>query len=105
MFQLSWCPPAWRGLVHELNGRPIDGTDGIRDVDAPCEEFRSEHTPRTNPGSGRCDTDGHYLCVECPHISLEAIRGRRDECAECGGKLELRHEHQITPDFCPRCLS
>jgi hypothetical protein len=35
------------------------GTPGVRDKDAPCQEFQ--------PGIplGNCETDGHYLCAEC----------------------------------------
>lgn len=78
-------PPTWRALLAELNGRPLDGTLGIRDVDAPCYEFEPYGQPNEHsPGEGACETDGHYLCVECKHISLRAVRRRTDRCEDCG---------------------
>lgn len=50
--------------------RVPDGTDGIRDVDNPCEMFASGE-----PESGRCFGDGHYICAECIHL----IEWRREE--------------------------
>lgn len=50
---------SWVGIE-----RMPDGMPGIRDVDAPCEDF----TPGTTAGTlaiGDCATDGHYLCDEC----------------------------------------
>ena len=41
--------------------RVPDGLDGIRDIDAPCEEFKN------GSPSGDCQSDGHYLCRECRH--------------------------------------
>lgn len=44
-------------------GRMRDGVEGVRDVDAPCEGFR------IGAPSGDCDSDGHYICQECKHLS------------------------------------
>lgn len=54
----------WYALVSELNGRPLVGTPGIRDVDHPCEEYDG----KGYDGRGRCDSDGHYECVNCSHL-------------------------------------
>jgi len=102
-------PPAWRAVVSELNGGRIpDGVAGIRDIDAPCEEFLPEG--ECAPGGAAfsdCETDGHYLCEECVHISVRALRSRRDECEDCGTKLVHRdygHGHRsLEPDRCPSC--
>lgn len=63
-------PPAWAALVAEVNGRPLDGTPGIRDINAPCELFDGKEPD----GSGTCWSDGHYLCRECSHLSRESSR-------------------------------
>jgi len=82
-------PPVWRALVSEINGgRVLDGEPGIRDIDAPCEAFEPAGKPfQLAAGTGTCETDGHHMCVECVHITLETLRARRDLCVECGAKL------------------
>lgn len=72
---------AWAELVESVNGRTSLGRVGVRDPDGPCEEFDGAGYD----GSGRCQSDGHYLCVECSHLSPDAARfqeygrdGRRD---------------------------
>jgi len=65
-------------------------------VDAPCDVF----TPG-EPGHGECDTDGHYLCVECVHISSVTLRKRRDECTDCGAKLIREPWSNGEPTDCP----
>lgn len=58
-------PPAWAALVAEVNGRPLAGTPGVRDIGAPCELFDGIEPD----GSGDCHGDGHWLCDECSHLS------------------------------------
>lgn len=41
------------------------GRPGVRSTHAPCSEY-SPGTP-----SGTCETDGHYLCIECKHLNPE----------------------------------
>jgi len=41
---------------------PGCGVKGIRDSDNPCEVFDP------GPASGDCQTDGHYLCIECKEL-------------------------------------
>lgn len=97
-------PHRWLALWSELNGRIPDGTDGVRDQSAPCEHFRSEYTAKTNPGEGSCETDGHYLCVECPEIELRSLRCRRGECEKCGDKLQPNPAwHSLESTWCPKC--
>lgn len=83
-------PPVWRGLVAQLNGGPIqDGEPGIRDIDAPCEAFEPAGAAFDMAnGTGDCQTDGHYICSECVHISLETLRTRKDQCFDCGAPME-----------------
>lgn len=91
-------PPIWRALVSEINGGRIpDGEPGIRDVDAPCDDFVPAGKPwQDAAGDGACDTDGHYVCRECVHISQRELRRRRDQCEDSGGPL--------TPgDVCRAC--
>jgi hypothetical protein len=89
MVPLLDVPEPWRALVWEINGnRPFDGTPGIRDVDAPCDAFEPAGEPfEQAKGEGSCDTDGHYICSECVHISLRVLRARRDQCEDCGAPL------------------
>lgn len=61
---------AWAELVENVNGRTCIGQRGVRDPDGPCEEF----TATGYDGTGTCRSDGHYLCVECHHLSPEAPR-------------------------------
>jgi hypothetical protein len=90
-------PFDWAVLVATVNGRSFVGMAGIRDPDALCEAFRPGE-----PGKGRCDTDGHYMCEECAEISLRELRRRRELCEECGAALvhvgASRH-----PDHCQAC--
>ena len=91
-------PERWVGLMSELNGRIPDGTAGIRDIDAPCDAFMPVGAPyEYSKGTGDCDTDGHYICLECIRISLREVRRRRELCLECGTKL-VRVNHV---DECP----
>lgn len=97
---LAEVPTLWRSLVWEVNGRDgriPDGEPGIRDVDAPCDFFEPAGAPWVYAdGTGDCETDGHYICKECVHISLRALRRRMDLCEDCGGKLG-------PGDECSRC--
>ncbi|MFA5135367.1 MAG: DUF1653 domain-containing protein [Patescibacteria group bacterium] len=45
-----------------------DGTAGVRDVNAPCADFRPG-----KPDGVFCAGDGHYLCRECAELDLRAI--------------------------------
>ena len=58
-------------VIHDtVFTRPPDGIPGIRDIDCPCGGFE--------PGdpAGVCDTDGHYICIECKHLDPEYGRER-----------------------------
>lgn len=46
-----------------IDGFIPDGVPGIRSVDHPCSAF-TPGVPR-----GTCDSDGHYICQECKHLS------------------------------------
>lgn len=101
-------PPVWRALVSELcGGRVPDGLPGIRDIDAPCEVFEPVGAPHERaPGNGDCETDGHYICSECVHISLREARRRRDRCEDCGEPLvRSQHGRHVSRDVdcCPIC--
>ena len=60
----------WAVLEAAVNGRPVIGMPGVRDPEYPCEEFDG----RGYDGNGRCDSDGHYVCVECSHLAPDALR-------------------------------
>lgn len=78
-------PERWARLVAEINDQPKVGQPGVRDVDAPCDEYLPTGDPgpdwlglRVTPsGYGSCDSDGHYLCVGCQHVSQRSIDERR----------------------------
>ncbi len=82
-------PTAWLPLVSQINGGPIpDGEPGIRSEHAPCDFYDPVGGPWEYAlGNGDCDTDGHYLCVECKRISESAFRRARGLCLDCGAKL------------------
>lgn len=61
---------AWAELVANVNGRSFLGQVGVRDPDGPCEVFDG----RGYDGSGKCMSDGHWLCAECSELSPEAPR-------------------------------
>jgi len=64
-------PPKWEALYREVNRLPgILGAPGVRDPDGVCEGFDGNGFD----GTGRCMSDGHYLCVECSELSPEAPR-------------------------------
>jgi hypothetical protein len=100
----------WDQLIAEVNGRSIFGASGVRDPESPCEAFRPkgaafERVVEADLGYNRCETDGHYLCVECLAISVEALRDRESRCRECGTPLQFRdHERWPNdPTRCPAC--
>lgn len=67
--------PGWELLVAQVNGRGEFGMRGVRDPEAPCEAFDPVENIDwigvriTAPGSGGCDSDGHYLCMGCRELS------------------------------------
>lgn len=46
---------------------------GIRDTQCPCFEY--EPGPAVD---GTCETDGHYVCSDCKHISPRTLAHRVD---------------------------
>jgi hypothetical protein len=68
---LNKLPLAWEELHRLVNGEPgYEGAIGVRSAEYPCTEFDG----RGYDGGGDCMSDGHYLCVECSHLSPEAPR-------------------------------
>ncbi len=72
---------AWHELTENVNGRTVLGQAGVRDPEYICEDFNGAGYD----GSGKCLSDGHYLCVECSELAPNAPRfeefgrdGRRD---------------------------
>ena len=60
----------WNELVEHVNGRTMLGDPGVRDPEHPCGEFDGYGYDAT----GRCDSDGHYLCTDCSHLAPDAPR-------------------------------
>jgi len=60
----------WNALYAEVNGRPMVGTPGVRDIENPCEVFDG----MGYDGGGDCHSDGHYLCDDCSRLSPDAPR-------------------------------
>jgi len=63
-------PASWRALIEEVNGRASFGAVGVRDPQFPCEGYDG----KGYAGHGRCDSDGHYMCLRCSHLSPTAPR-------------------------------
>lgn len=78
---------------------PRFGVAGIRDPDAPCHMFDDSGW---GPKNGDCDTDGHYLCDECSHMSLRTYRERHEKCTLCGIPLVCAPWSR-EPSMCPFC--
>jgi hypothetical protein len=75
----------WENLYRFVNSKsPLFGTVGVRDPDALCEEFDGKHYD----GQGSCESDGHYLCIECSKLSPEAPRFSNDDAGR-GDRLRL----------------
>jgi hypothetical protein len=72
----------WAVLEATVNGRSCVGMPGVRDPEYPCEAFAPGE-----PGYGRCDTDGHYMCMECKEMSDETLCFRTEVCREHRTKL------------------
>lgn len=49
------------------------GVKGVRSSEYPCECFDP------GPAAGDCETDGHYLCIECRNLNpkSEYVQVRR----------------------------
>lgn len=58
----------WSALVAFVNNRT--GAAGLRDPESPCSDFDAQYYN----GLGQCLSDGHYMCVECSHLSAGAPR-------------------------------
>lgn len=64
-------PPAWEALYRHVNGLPAPfGTVGVRDPDFHCEFYDAQGYD----GKGDCQSDGHYECKNCSHLSPRAPR-------------------------------
>jgi hypothetical protein len=66
---------AWRAAAIPDEQMPT-GIPGNRDPEHPCEAFAPR--PKNSADWGGCESDGHYLCRECAHMSREA-RARKEE--------------------------
>jgi hypothetical protein len=60
-------------LRHPMIPDPYFGGTGIRDSNNPCADFTQGQS-----GTGNCDTDGHYMCYKCAHMSKIAVEFRKD---------------------------
>lgn len=85
---------AWAELVANVNGRTVLGQVGVRDPDGVCEEFDG----RRYDGSGGCHSDGHYLCIECSHLSPDAPRFHQDR----DGRADRLRLFWKRPRYAPR---
>lgn len=76
---------AWGELVENVNDRTFLGQVGVRDPDGICESFdRAGYN-----GRGTCQSDGHYLCVECSELAPDAYRFTEHGRAGRGDRLRL----------------
>lgn len=76
----------WDDLVRFVNSAPPRfGAPGVRDPEYPCELFDG----KSYDGTGDCESDGHYLCQECSHLSPNAPRFEEHGAAGRGDRLRL----------------
>jgi hypothetical protein len=80
-------PAPWFDIVAAVNGIRLFGAPGVRDPDYPCEAFDPVPGPEYAPGDGDCDTDGHYMCLECSRVSIRRVRRSAEQCEDCGVAL------------------
>lgn len=95
---MSWPPTRFERIEADKIVRltvydPGCGVKGIRDSDYPCEAF-DPFEPGYKP-NGDCDTDGHYLCIECRNLNPRSEYAHEDcqcarwnwvgPCNECDG--------------------
>jgi hypothetical protein len=101
---MSTALAAWADLVETVNGRVAFGQAGVRDPEHPCEMFAPVANPDwlglevRAPGNGTCDSDGHYLCGSCLHLSRGAKLDRLDQpfCPNCrGDALGGLYSHEV----------
>ena len=77
-------PPAWDDLHRALNELPPRfGAAGVRDPDYPCSAFDPLDDGVKPDGRGDCESDGHYLCRECSHLSAKSEHWPAEDCPEC----------------------
>ena len=95
---------SWAQLEASVNGRTRAGMPGVRDPEFPCSAYAPFGEPfQHSEGGGTCDTDGHFMCVECTQISTRELRRRNDECADCGTKLRPDPQGGRDLRWCPKC--
>lgn len=61
---------AWNELVKNINGRTSLHQVGVRDPENVCASFDG----LGYDGSGKCLSDGHYICTGCSQLSPKAPR-------------------------------
>ncbi len=61
---------AYRRIAMPFEGIPT-GLPLMRDPSSPCEHYSPR--PRNRRGFSDCETDGHYLCINCALISEKAL--------------------------------
>jgi len=93
-------PKLWENLVCAINDK-ITNLNKIRDVNASCVGFNLDEN--NTKQFGDCSTDGHYLCVECVQISLQAYRHHKDQCEDCGAKL-INNEYGSLDKCSANCI-
>jgi hypothetical protein len=82
----------WAMLEASVNGRSLIGTPGVRDPEAPCEQF----SPGRN--AGLCETDGHYLCDECSECVPRCFNCKRvPRYCECNDDRLVAMGPELTP--------
>jgi hypothetical protein len=85
LMSVAGLPLAWETLRRALNGEPsLIGTPGVRDPENVCEAFDGQGYD----GTGRCMSDGHYVCTECSNLAPDAPRFTNDRAGR-GDRLRL----------------
>ncbi|KKN34693.1 hypothetical protein LCGC14_0791200 [marine sediment metagenome] len=70
-----------------------DGVPTIRSMDAPCPGYAPR--PRTLR-DWPCDSDGHFLCKECAHLSPKI-------CVDCGQAIDQGKDGIHEDEHGPMC--
>ena len=73
-FWLTLCRWSYRHAAKASPVKPV-GIPMNRDPASPCTSY--EPREAVDADWRDCQTDGHYLCAECAHISDEAVEWRK----------------------------
>jgi hypothetical protein len=84
-FWKALCRFAYRRWIAAATPQKPTGIPGNRDPEHPCTAYE----PRARRlGDFPCNSEGHYLCVECAHFTPEETNGATNITENITGLVE-----------------